>query len=171
MSGPTSQALVGNINPGQTADISVNLKAPATDGHYQGYWKLRNAAGVTFTQFYADIKVQATAATPTTFAVTSITYTLSTWSDAGHTDCPRVIAHITTNGAGIVTFTWTRADSPSGGSPETVTFAAAGTKNVRYDWARGSTWAGTPTWVGIYVDDPNNQNFGHLNFNTACTVP
>jgi hypothetical protein len=58
MSGPATQALAGNVNPGQTVDLSVNLKAPASNGTYSGYWKLRNAAGATFTQFYVRIKVQ-----------------------------------------------------------------------------------------------------------------
>ena len=39
-------------------DISVNLTAPTTPGDYIGYWKLRNAAGLLFTQFYVKIKVQ-----------------------------------------------------------------------------------------------------------------
>lgn len=58
MSGPATQALAGNVNPGQTVDLSVNLKAPASNGTYSGYWRLRNAAGGTFTQFYVRIKVQ-----------------------------------------------------------------------------------------------------------------
>ncbi len=169
MSGPSSQAMIGNTNPGQTVDISINLVAPVTANDYVGYWKIRNAAGVTFTQFYVDIKVVGGGGGA--FAVTTIDYILSTWSDAGHTNCPRVIAKITVNGPGTVTFKWTRADSPSGGAVETVSFAAAGSKNVRYDWNRGSTWAGTATWVGIFVVTPNNQSFGHLNFNTACTFP
>lgn len=65
MSGPSAQALVGNINPGQTVDISVNLTAPASSSNYKGYWKLRNAAGVTFTQFYVDIKVSIPSASIT----------------------------------------------------------------------------------------------------------
>lgn len=167
MGGPNAQALGVTVNPGQTVDIAVNLVAPTTPNDYTGYWKLRNASGVTFTQFYADIKVQAAS----TFAVTSVTYTLSTWSDAGHTNCPRVVAHITVNQAGTVTFKWTRQDDPNGGASQSITFAAAGTKNVRYDWSRGSPWAGTPTWVGMIIVSPNNQNFGHINFNVACTVP
>ncbi len=59
MGGPATQALVGNVNPGQTIDISVNLTAPAAAGDYTGYWKLRNASGVLFAQFYVQIKVQA----------------------------------------------------------------------------------------------------------------
>jgi hypothetical protein len=166
MSGPASQALTGNVNPGDTMDISVSLKAPATTGSYRGYWKLRNAAGVLFSTVYVDIKVQTAA-----FAVTSVNYTLSTWSDSGHTDCPRVTANITANGAGTVTFKWGRKDSPNGGSLQSIDFASAGTKSVNYDWSRGSTWQGTDTWVGIYVDDPNHQDFGHLDFDDACTSP
>lgn len=57
MSGPATQALTGNVNPGQTVDISVNLIAPDQQGSYMGYWKLRNAAGALFAQFYVEIKV------------------------------------------------------------------------------------------------------------------
>jgi hypothetical protein len=58
MSGPASQALTGNVNPGQTVDISVNLTAPAASGDYRGDWKLRDAGGVLFSGFYVKIKVQ-----------------------------------------------------------------------------------------------------------------
>jgi hypothetical protein len=58
MSGPATQALTANVNAGQTVDLSVNLKAPASNGTYTGNWRLRNGAGVTFTNFYVRIKVQ-----------------------------------------------------------------------------------------------------------------
>ena len=80
MSGPATQALTGNVNPGQTVDISVDLTAPATDGNYKGYWKLRNAASVHFTQFYVDIKVK----TPTaTAGPTSITLNATGGTEGG----------------------------------------------------------------------------------------
>jgi len=71
MGGPSTQALAGNVNPGQTVDISVDLTAPAAAGNYKGFWKLRNAAGVHFSQFYVDIKVQSATATagPTTITL------------------------------------------------------------------------------------------------------
>lgn len=73
MSGPATQPLAGSVAPGQTVDISVTLKAPATPGTYRGYWKLRNAAGVLLpvsngfqgTSFFVDIKVVPPSATPT----------------------------------------------------------------------------------------------------------
>lgn len=60
MNGPSVQALSGNVNPGQTVDISVDLTSPASTGTKTGYWKLRNASGVAFAQFYVQIKVQNT---------------------------------------------------------------------------------------------------------------
>jgi hypothetical protein len=73
MNGPATQALTGNVNPGQTLDISVNLTAPAADGTYKGFWKLRNAAGVHFSQFYVEIKVKTPSPTagPTTVTLNS----------------------------------------------------------------------------------------------------
>jgi len=59
MSGPATQALVGNTNPGQLLDLSMNLTAPAAAGDYTGYYKLRDAGGTLFGQFYVQIKVQA----------------------------------------------------------------------------------------------------------------
>jgi hypothetical protein len=167
MNGPAVQALTGNINPAQTADVSVTLTAPAANGTYTGNWGLRNASGVIFTHFYVRIKVDDGSGGP--FAVTHVTYVLSTWNDVGHTNCPRVKASITTNRAGTVTYHWVRSDSSA--STQTLDFASAGTQTINYDWARGSANAGSPTWVGIYVDNPNHQDFGHLDFDTACTVP
>lgn len=65
MNGPASQALPHSVSPGQTIDISVNLTSPGTDGHYRGYWKLRNASNTLFgiganadTAFWVDINVK-----------------------------------------------------------------------------------------------------------------
>ncbi len=86
MSGPTVQAITGNVNPGQTVDISVNLQAPSNNGTYRGNWALRNSGGVIFTQFYVQIKVNgsgggsATAtptATPTTVPSSTHTVTIT----------------------------------------------------------------------------------------------
>lgn len=64
MNAPNLVSLSGNVNPGGTVDISVNLTAPTKKGHYRNYWKLRNASGVLFgigtqadTAFWVDINV------------------------------------------------------------------------------------------------------------------
>jgi len=80
MDGPATQALTSNVNPDQTVDISIDLTAPDTDGNYKGYWKLRNATGVHFTQFYVDIKVK----TPTpTAGPTTITLNATGGTEGG----------------------------------------------------------------------------------------
>jgi hypothetical protein len=61
--GGTSPIAIGTVNPGQEVDLSVTLTAPATNGSYRGYWRIRNATGVLIpigTQgkaFWVDIKV------------------------------------------------------------------------------------------------------------------
>jgi len=167
MGGPAVQSLAGNVNPGQTVDLSVALTAPATNGTHTGGWSLRNSAGTIFSKFFVQITVGSGSGGP--FAVTHVTYSLSSWSDATHTDCPRVTAQITTSGPGTVTYHWVRSDST--GATNTVAFDAAGTKSLNYDWALGSPHAGETNWVGIYVDEPNHQDFGHREFTTACTSP
>ena len=64
MNAPAFISLPGNVNPGDTVDLSVNLVAPSNKGQYHGNWKLRNASGVLFgigagadTPFWADIYV------------------------------------------------------------------------------------------------------------------
>ena len=173
MNGPATQALTGNVNPGQTVDISVNLTAPGSPGDYTGYWKLRDGSGVLFNQFYVEIKVQnpavATNTSAPAFAVTSVNYAVSTWNSPGFVSCPKITANITTNGAGTVDYHWTRSDgSETSGS---LVFASAGTQSVSREWSLGSVWAPAPDeWMGIYVDTPNHQDFGHATM-PACTSP
>ncbi len=158
MSGPASQALTGNVNPGQTVDISVNLKAPASNGSYKGWWALRNAAGVTFTKFYVDIKVGGGGGGGSeVFAVTSVTFSVS-----GSCGSFTITANITTNGPGKVTYKWIRSDGALDNNVhDPIEFAAAGTKSVSTQWfvaALGSHW------MDIYIDKPNHQQFGRANF-------
>ncbi len=65
MNGPTAVNLPSSVAPGQTIDVSVNLKAPASVGTYKGFWRLRNASNAVFgiganasTSFWVEIKVQ-----------------------------------------------------------------------------------------------------------------
>ncbi|MCJ7825919.1 MAG: NBR1-Ig-like domain-containing protein [Anaerolineales bacterium] len=72
MSGPASKSLTGGtVAPGQTVDISVDLKAPNSNGEYRGDWLIRSDAGIVFgigtggdVAFYLEIKVAEPTATP-----------------------------------------------------------------------------------------------------------
>ena len=64
MNTPAYVNLSGNVNPGESVDLTLNLVAPTKKGQYRGNWKLRNASGVVFgigsqadTAFWADIEV------------------------------------------------------------------------------------------------------------------
>ncbi|MBL8102674.1 MAG: hypothetical protein JNM02_09110 [Anaerolineales bacterium] len=159
MNGPTTQALAGNVNPGQTVDISVNLTAPATPGDYTGSWKIRDAAGVLFGRFYVQIKAQNPATATNTsappFAVTSVNFT-NTGGCNGFT----ATASITTNGPGTVTYTW-KFDDGATVPNESLTFASAGTQSDSYTWTTSSP--GTH-WIDVYIITPNNQQFGRASF-------
>ena len=48
MSGPDSVPLPALVVPGQSADVSVDLVAPAEPGQYQGYWQLQTPERTTF---------------------------------------------------------------------------------------------------------------------------
>ncbi len=70
--GGSASVPIGTVNPGQEVDLSVNLTAPASEGKYRGYWRIRNAAGVLLPvvggyqgkSFYVEIRVVLP--TPTT---------------------------------------------------------------------------------------------------------
>jgi hypothetical protein len=164
MNGPATQALSGNINPGQTVDISVNLNAPGSTGDYTGYWRLRDASGLLFNQFYVQIKVQnpvtATFTLPPAivFAVTSSPVTAS-----GACGAFTATASITTNGAGSVTYHWVRSDGASDVAIHPpVVFAAGGIpQTVSTTWSLSAV--GT-NWIDIYIDSPNHQQFGRATF-------
>jgi Ig-like domain from next to BRCA1 gene len=48
MGSTASVAMPSNVAPGQDVSLSVNMTAPNAAGHYIGYWKFKNAAGVAF---------------------------------------------------------------------------------------------------------------------------
>ncbi len=93
LGGPATVSLPATVAPGQSIDIAVTLKAPTKDGHYRGYWKLRNASGVLFgigpqanAAFWVDIVVSG----PSYVAYNFIKqYCNATWSNNNTTlPCP-----------------------------------------------------------------------------------
>lgn len=154
MSGPSSQALVGNVNPGDTVNISVALKAPSSSGDYTGYWKLRNAAGVSFITMTVVIHVGSAGGA---FAVTHVDFASTGGCGGFHTT-----ATITVNGAGTITYHWVWSDGGTDTATHApLTFSAAGSQSVSTDW---NTTASGAKWIDIYIESPNHQQFGRANF-------
>ncbi len=157
MSGPTVQALSGNVNPGQSQDVSVALIAPSSNGTYTGNWGIRNSSGVIFTHFYVQIKVGSGSSGGSSggsgsFQVNHVNFTVSG-------SCPNfnISIAITTTAAGTVTYNYVSSD---GGSypVNTLIFSSAGTQTITSSRYFGV--AHSSMWVDIYVDSPNHQQFG-----------
>lgn len=164
MSG-VSPIAIGTVAPGQEVDLSVNLKAPATNGTYRGYWRIRNASGVLIPvqggyqgrSFFVEIRVGGGGSSGGPFAVTSVSMSVS-----GACGNFTITANITANGAGNVTYKWIRSDGATDNAAHApIVFAAAGTQSVNTQWFVGA--AGSH-WMDIYIDSPNHQQFGRANF-------
>lgn len=170
MGGPATKA-ISTLNPGQEVDLDVDLKAPTTPGSYRGYWRINSNTGVLVPivngsqgkSFYVDIKVQNpvtatyTLPPPIVFAVTSVSV-----ASGGTCGAFTATANITTNGAGSVTYHWVRSDGAiDGASHPAVVYTAAGTQSVNTSWSASGT--GT-YWIDIFIDTPNNQQFGRATF-------
>lgn len=69
--GGTATPIGISVAPGQSADISVNMTAPATAGDAMGYWILTNDSGQNFgSSFYIKVKVGGSTAGTATVTVT-----------------------------------------------------------------------------------------------------
>ena len=84
-----------SVAPGATVDISVNLTAPSSSGHYRGNWKLRDGSGNIFgvgassnSIFWVDIYVSGTYTTGTTYDFMTNACSAAWSSGAGALPCP-----------------------------------------------------------------------------------
>ncbi len=101
------------VNPGQTADFSLNMVAPTVPGHYRSYWRFRNDDGVQFgvgsgmVTFFADINVSGTLPTSTPGGGTTPTPTSTAIIPGPNTDLSVTVTDgVTTyTPGGTVTYT------------------------------------------------------------------
>jgi hypothetical protein len=161
MGGPASLPIPDDVAPGQQVNISVPLQAPSTPGSYRGYWRLRNPSGVMLPvangyngkSFYVDIQVKSGGKK---FTVTNVVFNVSR-SGTCSLGVYTVTAKVVTNAAGKVSYIWRRSDGISGPlSNGALTFSAAGSQTISYDWPSGATGLS----MTLYIDDPNHQEFG-----------
>jgi len=89
----TSVPLSGYVYPGNYVDLPVNMTAPDTDGHYEGFWEMSNASGGLFgigsqanNSFWVDVNVSG----PSYKAYDFISnFCDATWSNNdGNLPCP-----------------------------------------------------------------------------------
>jgi hypothetical protein len=92
MSGPSSQNLSQSVAPGESVDISINLKAPGTAGTYKGIWQVKDDNGQVFVyNIWAEIEAKAVLAPP---PVAKPDLTISEFSINPNPPTEHVNAHI-----------------------------------------------------------------------------
>jgi len=158
MGGPSSKALSVNVDPGETADLSVNLTAPASEGTYKGTWKIQADDGEQFGNYWVEIKV-GEPEPDVLFAVSSVSFN-GDQLKAG-LGCPyefNINAEIKVNAAGTVKYHWLDNKGYTG-PVKSVSFNSAGTKTVTLTKNYGSGSGVTTAVISLYIDDPNHQQF------------
>jgi len=156
--GPSSKALTANVDPGETADLSINLTAPASEGTYKGTWKIQADDGEQFGNYWVEIKV-GEPEPDVLFAISSVSFN-GDQLKAG-LGCPyefTINAEIKANTAGTVKYHWLDNKGYTG-SVKSVTFNSAGTKTVTLTKNYGSGSGVTTAVISMYIDDPNHQQF------------
>ena len=182
MGGPASKP-ISTVAPGQEIDLEVNLTAPATLGQYKGYWRIVTNGNVLVPvvkgyqgkSFYVDVKVQAATtgspsvtttitptatvtSTPFVFTVTSVLFNVTG-------SCPNFhyTFSVTTNGPGTVTLHRVFSDGSTDPYPASLTFNSAGTQTSPSIPMTFNT-PGSSAWVDVYIDSPNQKQFGRATF-------
>lgn len=86
--------------------------------------------------------------------VTNVTASVNPTSYSGF--CPKVFKFtgiITTNGPCEVTYRWVHV--PYVNEEKTITFTAAGSKTVKFEWSVGNDLADNEHWLDLIVSEPN----------------
>jgi len=87
MSGPSNKNLTQSVGPNEQVDISVDLKAPGSEGTYKGFWKIADDEGEYFVHnIWVEIEVIEPAAPPAAKADLAVTeFSLNPPTPISHT--------------------------------------------------------------------------------------
>jgi hypothetical protein len=179
MSGPASVALTTTVAPGDTVDVSVDMAAPEASGNYQGFWKMRNAAGAFFDfAVFVEINVVGGGAAPTATAgsggagsgdVSAVSLTVD---EASPDSCPNTFnftGSFTLDAAATVTY---RLDAGSDTPGFTFTLPAeqsssyeAGTHSLSFTLEISDTMNG---WVQFHITEPDEETSDQVAISLTC---
>ncbi len=171
LNAPSYVYLPHSVPPGGTVDITVPMQAPSYAGTFTGYWGIYTDANHFFGKVW--VKITTGSPVPAYFAVTNVTYAIDHISQP--ITCPgpedvtfHIQANITTNGAGTVTYYWTRSYAANTAT-QSLYFGGASTQTVELNQFMGGVTAAGDYWVKLYIDNPNHQLFPALEFHITCS--
>lgn len=177
MGAPDSVSLAGNVTPGSTVDISLDMVAPLETGEYRSFWKLRNANGEFFdTAIFVEINVvdgtPAPTSTPDPDSDAQVTAVSLTVDNASADTCPynfTFTGSITLTEAASVTYQL-EAESTTPGfqftlpAPSTGSFSA-GTHTIIYNLNVSDP---VTAWARLRITSPNEIVSEQVNFTLTC---
>jgi Ig-like domain-containing protein len=156
-----SYALPVVVAPGETKEIPILLQAPATDGTYRGYWRLKSPWGYDFgvgsasQSFYVDILVSNEAKPAYGVSSISLDYVRNPLGGCPYNPILYTFyAKITTNGKVKIKYHWQFND---GGQSETfpLVFDDAGTKTVNSEpYVLHKDSSSVPRTASLVIESP-----------------
>jgi len=175
MDGFSSYNLPLDILAGESADISIQLKAPTAAGTYKGEWKLQTPDGQIFgvgsyqTAFWTEIQVVAASVTPT-FGVTSVTYEIERDPVSG---CPTNVfftfrAVVTFSGPMEMVHLQFQHSDGARSNKFKLEITGASTQTFTDKWSFHRTASHGPKWVRLTQVFPEYREFDQLNFSYEC---
>ena len=177
MSAPAVVPLTGNVSPGATVDVSVDMTSPQSGGTYTGFWKMQNAAGEFFDyQVFVQIDVVGGQASGTALPQPSgdgrVTAASIKVDDSSPSDCPHTFiftASFTLSEAAVVTYKMEAGSDTPG-----FTFNLPGEQTGSFDAGSHSViytldiQDSVNGWAQFRITAPNNEVSNQANFSLSC---
>lgn len=162
------------VGPGDTAEITLLLRAPSSNGNFSSYWKLQSEWGGQFgvgqydQPFYVQVNVNDSSSP--TYGVTNVTYKIDRDPPGG---CATnvwytVNATITTNGPAKVRYQWLQSDGNNSGMGKTLKFSEAGSQTLSRQWSFHLGASPGTKWMQIIIHEPDYQEFPQATFVYDC---
>lgn len=179
MSAPNLVPITGNIPPGETTDVSIDMVAPENSGTYTGFWKMRDPAGEFFEYaVYVQIDVvggsqAAVTSAPNPSGSGQVTKVSIQVDEAAPEDCPHTFtftASFTLDEPATVSYRMEAGTDTPGFAFNlpgdlTGTFDA-GSHSVTYYLQIQDSVNG---WATFHVISPNDKNSNPTSFSLSCS--
>jgi len=162
------------VAPGEEVDITLFLKAPASNGNVTSYWKLQSEWGGQFgvgqydQPFYVQVNVNDS--DNPNYTVTNVSYNIVREPAFGcHTNqWYTVYATITTNGPVDVWYRWTQKDGNNMRTPKKLTFTEAGSQTISREWKFHLADSPGTKWMQIIVTEPEYHEYDKATWIFDC---
>jgi hypothetical protein len=188
ISGPASVPLTEEVGPGKITDLSVDLTAPAADGNYTSYWKLKNASGQVFgigssgnDAFWVKIQIggeanplptdtpEGTPSSATSAPSASISDLALEIDDASvYAKCPHTFlytAKFNISEDATMSYHWEASDSKYTLPAARSLTMQAGDQTVPFSFEVTSSNRG---WLMFHITSPEDVSSDQVGFSLAC---